>query len=62
MQTLLAWLYVHGGLPDDQGEGLARWSVDDQRVELGGRFEVAMTLDLDAALFAQMQGCFELGV
>ena len=60
VQTLLDWLLGHGGLPDEQGEGLGRWSVDDQRVELDGRFEVAIALDMDAPLFVEMQGWFEL--
>jgi hypothetical protein len=55
VQTLLSWLHSHGGAPDDTGEGLGRWAVDDQRGERDGRFEVAITLALDEALLQELQ-------
>lgn len=61
-EALLAWLHTHGGAPDEAGEGLARWSVDDQRYTRNGRFELAIALDLDAELYAHMQDQFDLGL
>lgn len=61
-QTLLAWLHTHGGAPDESGEGLARWSIDDQRHTRNTRFELAITLDLDANLYADMQAQFDLAL
>lgn len=60
-EALLAWLHTHGGPPDQAGEGLARWSADDQRLVRNARFELAMALDLDADLYALMQAHFDLG-
>ena len=62
LRTLLKWLLVHGGSPDESGEGLARWSMDDQRSERLGRFEVSVALDLDAALLLELQANFDLGL
>ena len=61
-EALLAWLHAHGGAPDQGAEGLARWCVDDQRHERHTRFELAITLDLDAELYALMQTHFDLGL
>lgn len=58
--ALLAWLHAHGGEPDQTGDGLARWSVDDQRGLRNGRYEVAMALDLDAELGELLHQHFEL--
>ncbi|MFB1017723.1 MAG: hypothetical protein QMC46_06435 [Burkholderiaceae bacterium] len=62
LSTLLNWLLLHGGSPDESGEGLARWSMDDQRSERLGRFEVSVVVDLDAALLLELQAKFDLGL